>query len=93
MNTRIKNFAGIALVILILLATACKGKTQESNEAGTEQIEQTEETAKLGKEYTAAYVCPMHCEGSGSDEEGTCPKCGMAYVANEEHTKDGHKHE
>jgi Cu+-exporting ATPase len=28
----------------------------------------------------AAYYCPM-CEGVGSDEPGTCPRCGMALVA------------
>ena len=45
-----------------------------------------------GKEYTSAYVCPMHCEGSGSESAGTCPVCGMDYVAQAEHTKDGHSH-
>lgn len=34
-------------------------------------------------EYTSAYVCPMHCDGSGSDSAGTCPVCGMDYVKNE----------
>jgi len=45
-----------------------------------------------GKEYTAAYVCPMHCEGSGSDNEGTCPVCKMDYVTKEEHEKRPHTH-
>lgn len=36
-----------------------------------------------GPEYTSAYICPMHCEGSGSAEMGTCPVCKMDYVANE----------
>jgi hypothetical protein len=45
-----------------------------------------------GPEYTSAYVCPMHCEGSGSDKPGKCPVCGMDYVANTDHMKDGHKH-
>ena len=84
-----KTFAGIMLVSLMLLTVGCKGKTEQADKVATEQAE---ETGKQGKEYTADYVCPMHCEGSGSDEEGTCPECGMAYVANEEHTKDGHKH-
>jgi hypothetical protein len=57
---------------------------------------------KTGKEYTSAYICPMHCEGSGSDEEGKCPECGMDYVVNEDykseegdhegHDHDGHNH-
>ena len=46
-----------------------------------------------GKEYTSAYVCPMHCEGSGSEEAGECPVCGMDYVVNEDHQSDGHNHE
>lgn len=45
-----------------------------------------------GAEYTSAYVCPMHCEGSGSDEMGQCPVCGMDYVAQAEHVDDGHAH-
>lgn len=39
--------------------------------------------AKQGKEYTSAYICPMHCEGSGNDYAGTCPTCKMDYVKNE----------
>lgn len=45
-----------------------------------------------GKEFTSAYVCPMHCKDSGSDEPGKCPACGMAYVAQADHAKDGHTH-
>lgn len=45
-----------------------------------------------GAEYTSAYVCPMHCKGSGSAEEGTCPVCKMDYVAQADHVKDGHSH-
>ncbi len=48
---------------------------------------------KQGKEYTSAYICPMHCEGSGSDEAGKCPVCGMDYVKNEDHESDGHDHD
>jgi hypothetical protein len=40
---------------------------------------------KQGKEYTSAYICPMHCEGSGSAEMGKCPTCGMDYVANKDY--------
>ena len=45
-----------------------------------------------GKEYTSAYVCPMHCKDSGSEEPGKCPVCGMSYVAQADHVKDGHSH-
>ena len=43
-----------------------------------------EKTNNQGKEYTSEYVCPMHCEGSGSDTAGTCPVCEMDYVKNNE---------
>ena len=35
-------------------------------------------SAKSSKKY--AYICPMGCEGSGSDKPGKCPKCGMNLV-------------
>lgn len=34
------------------------------------------------KAYTSEYVCPMHCENSGSDSMGNCPVCGMEYIKN-----------
>lgn len=90
MNVKFKTIVAAFCLAGLLFATACKGKTEKKTETKTDQIESVED---LGKEYTSAYVCPMHCEGSGSEEEGNCPKCGMAYVANEEHVKDGHTHE
>ena len=44
-------------------------------------------TEQQGKEYTSAYICPMHCKDSGSDKEGKCPVCGMDYVKNENFKK------
>ncbi|MDX1665645.1 MAG: heavy metal-binding domain-containing protein [Saprospiraceae bacterium] len=46
----------------------------------------------MGPEYTSTYVCPMHCEGSGSEEPGKCPVCGMDYVLRTEHEANGHTH-
>lgn len=88
MNTIIRNFVVIAFAGALFLSLSCKSKAEKNNET-PDQLETTE---NLGKEYTSEYVCPMHCEGSGSDKEGTCPECGMAYVLNEEHKKDGHTH-
>ena len=45
---------------------------------------------KSGKEYTSAYVCPMHCKGSGSDTTGVCPVCGMDYVPSDDTTHKEH---
>lgn len=92
MNKKIRTFVASIFAATLMLTLSCKGKT-EAKEEQTEQTEQSEMTAKQGKEYTSAYVCPMHCEGSGSEEAGTCPSCGMAYVVNEDHKEDGHNHE
>lgn len=56
----------------------------------------TEQTIdKTSKEYASAYICPMHCKGSGSDAPGKCPVCEMDYVENpDQHAHEhSHKHE
>jgi len=63
------------------------GKVMTGHEGHTKTERTADDTA-----FTAAYVCPMHCEGSGSDAEGSCPVCNMTYVANEAHNADAHKH-
>ena len=77
---KISNFNLLLLTVFSvgLFFTAC------DNQSKTET--QTEQATKKGKAYTSAYVCPMHCEGSGSSQPGECPACGMEYVKNEEHS-------
>ena len=79
-----KAIFGIVALSFMLLTVSCK---EEQKTADTNQTEQ-----EFRKEYDSAYICPMHCEDSGSDKEGECPKCGMAYVKNEDHKGDGHSH-
>jgi uncharacterized protein involved in copper resistance len=69
-----------------------EGHDMEKMDHEGHDMDNMETADKQGKEYTSKYVCPMHCEGSGSDEEGKCPVCGMTYVLNEEHTANGHTH-
>lgn len=71
----------MAIILCIggLSISACGGGKKEASD-------------KMGKEYTSEYVCPMHCEGSGSASPGICPVCGMDYVLRSEHEKDGHNH-
>ncbi|MFK7773703.1 MAG: heavy metal-binding domain-containing protein [Saprospiraceae bacterium] len=85
-----KNLKLVLPLFLFALATlvfACGDGASKGDADKTEQ----------GKEYTSAYICPMHCEGSGSDAAGTCPVCKMDYVANEKATKtdshEGHDHD
>lgn len=89
MLTKSLSFASLLLSLLFVLAS-CGG-----NETAATQDEVKAKVAAPhgeGKEFTSAYVCPMHCADSGSDAEGTCPACGMAYVASETHTANGHTH-
>ncbi len=60
------------MVILGLTIISCVGNKN------------SEPINKEGIEYTSDYICPMHCEGSGSDTAGLCPTCGMDYVLNED---------
>lgn len=82
-----KNFK----FILLFLAFIATGTLVSS--CGDSATDKTENADKQGKEYTSAYVCPMHCEGSGSEEPGKCPVCKMDYVVNEDHQGDGHNHD
>jgi hypothetical protein len=85
MKKLIQSF-GIPLLLFVGLFLFSCGGGDTSNNANTSAPHGT--TA----EFTAAYVCPMHCKDSGSETEGTCLVCGMDYVKSAEHTKDGHKH-
>lgn len=96
----LKNLFTVLVFGLALTLTACQGGHQQHNDANAAGSESTEATApatdeKSGPEYTSAYVCPMHCPGSGSAEPGKCPSCGMDYVANENaggENHEGHNH-
>ena len=87
-----KNLKLIFPLFLFALATlvfACGDGATKGDATKTEQ----------GKEYTSAYICPMHCPESGSDKAGTCPVCKMDYVVNEKAKKtdtdshEGHDHD
>ena len=85
-----KKFVFSILTIVALGLAACGSDHQ--HEQGTEAAPGEAKAHGTSKEYTSAYVCPMHCAGSGSDQAGTCPVCNMDYVAQSEHVKDGHAH-
>ena len=68
----------ITLSITTIAISSCNNNASSAEEQGIE--------------YTSAYICPMHCEGSGSEEAGTCPACGMDYVLNENHDSEEHSH-
>jgi hypothetical protein len=82
-------------VVISAVAIACGNNAHDHDGGAMHEngdADASQEPHGDGPEYTSAYVCPMHCEGSGSDKPGKCPVCGMDYVANTDHMKDGHKH-
>ena len=74
------------LAAVLCVFTACNNATK--TDSTTKKIEKIDKTT--AKEYTSKYICPMHCEGSGSDEPGTCPVCKMDYELNENYKAHDH---
>ncbi|NNC85575.1 MAG: hypothetical protein HKO56_06400 [Bacteroidia bacterium] len=72
--------------------TSCGHSHENGDHSHDSDDKKTEKTIDMdSKEYASAYVCPMHCEGSGSDAEGKCPACKMDYVKNvDHHDHEGH---
>lgn len=83
-----KSFFFIPFLALFLIS--CGGDSKTGNDHSNHsdhQMHQEDASGnvdKSGPEYTSLYICPMHCDGSGSDEPGECPVCGMDYVQNED---------
>jgi len=69
------------LVMIGLLAFAtgalpsCSGQTKK----------ETTQSEIVDKEHNSKYICPMYCEGSGSQNPGDCPVCHMHYVENKDY--------
>ena len=70
-------------MIFILFSLMCASVLTSS--CGVKKADAVEQQ---GKEYTSAYICPMHCEGSGSESAGTCPVCAMDYKKNDSHKSE-----
>ena len=99
----IKNFFFIVATIFLLATFACQngadGNSTEADSLKNETIDSVQidtdnteinqsETVAEDADYMAKYVCPMHCEGSGSDKKGMCPKCGMDLIENPDYKKN-----
>lgn len=68
----------ILIFVFIQLAFInCKHKVETQEKPVMEKVDTS------GPEYSSMYICPMHCEGSGSDKPGICPVCEMDYELNE----------
>src|SRR4029079_9975605 len=69
----------LAMILMVsagLLFGACgSNESKEAEEKAPEIAEQVINT-------THAYICPMNCENSASNEPGQCKVCGMDLVKN-----------
>ncbi|GLR17338.1 heavy metal-binding domain-containing protein [Portibacter lacus] len=84
-----KDIKMLLVAMSIMVFSLALGSCGNSTKSGSD----ADKTEQMGKEYTSAYICPMHCEGSGSDEPGKCPVCGMDYKKNDSHdSHEGHNH-
>ena len=93
-------FAGFAFLVCLIFSSCSndESNSEEKDSTITEleekmdkiELEESdslatkEGTGELGKEYTAKYVCPNRCKGSGFDKSGDCPNadCGMELMEN-----------
>ncbi len=83
MKQIVKILSFIAIVVIAL--NSCKSgssdKDAKADSLKKEAMDSTK-TKTEGQEYSAKYVCPMHCKGSGGDKPGNCPECEMTYIEN-----------
>jgi len=82
-----KTIATLIIIAIFTFTISCKSDSSNTTDIdSTETITNIDTTnnqsTTLGKEYTSAYICPNHCDGSGSEEFGECPVCGMEYIEN-----------
>ena len=90
---KFKLGALLTMFAMALFIFSCgEGHSHDEDGGNAEETSQTDENSEntenaevdlTSPEYASAFICPMHCKGSGSDAAGTCPVCGMDYVANE----------
>jgi hypothetical protein len=77
-------FSGILLALIVLAGAGCSGNSKEKmpGESAYDQPATETSAAADSSAQQMAYICPMECEGSASNEPGKCPVCGMELVKN-----------
>jgi len=77
-----KKILFLIMLLAIITGTGCSG-----NSAQKQPGEEAHDTSAIGTNASeapaqSAYICPMQCEGSASNEPGKCPVCSMDLVKN-----------
>ncbi|MBK7339375.1 MAG: hypothetical protein IPJ64_05005 [Saprospiraceae bacterium] len=82
MTKFISIFASIVIGTFVFSMVSCK-PSKPANKIESQDL--------TGPEYLSAFICPMHCKGSGSDHPGECPVCHMPLEKNENFKTDSIK--
>ena len=98
-----KNLIYLLSLLMFVLFSCGKSKQIKSesiaDDTSAQQVEKTDTAHSSGYsgqeynvtlsdyDYTAPYICPNHCPGSGSDKPGKCPVCGMDLIPNPDYQK------
>lgn len=72
-----KSAGAAALLILGTTLAGCQSKPAEQAAATEAPAASAAPDSTTLPVATAAYICPMGCEGSASDKPGKCPVCDM----------------
>ncbi|RSK31234.1 heavy metal-binding domain-containing protein [Hymenobacter metallilatus] len=75
-----KRAASAGALVAVLLLAGCEAKPTAGQATTPAPPVATDSVAVPAR--TAAYLCPMGCEGSASNTPGKCPVCGMNLEAN-----------
>jgi hypothetical protein len=72
-----------------LTFAGCGGNNTGKDSGQTKQNQEQSKQKSKTQDQKSAYICPMECEGSASEEAGQCPECGMDLVKRSELDEEG----
>ncbi|MET4109080.1 heavy metal-binding domain-containing protein [Hymenobacter sp. UYP22] len=74
----LKQAGRLGGLLAVVLLAGCEAKTATEQTATSSAATTTAPADSAATPVvTAAYICPMGCEGSASDKPGKCPVCQM----------------
>lgn len=79
------------IILFFIVSNSCNNGTEIVSKKRIESknlVSQVDNSSKQSKtieeddDFVAKYICPNHCNGSGSNDKGTCKICGMDLIEN-----------
>lgn len=80
-----RGFSLRRTALAVLLTTGVGLSVGCESKPATSATAPAADSADKAPALAAAYICPMGCEGSASNEPGKCPVCDMALEPNPDH--------